>query len=582
MNTWYFWNLILVLLSTCGLFGQAVGGDSAKDLFDQGVIHEIKISFDHPDLISVLTEQYAENRKVRFKESPNQYTMCQVAIDGLSLSDVGVRYKGASSYSATTSDKKALKLDFNEFVKGQNYQGFKKLNLHNGMGDPSFQRESLCYELLKQASAAYCRTAYAKVYLNGNYLGLYLMVEQIDKSYLKRHFGTKKGTLYKVITGQDLSTIDNKNFFKKFFQLRTNKKEGNYDRLFEFIELLNDDTVEEFQQELDEIFDVSSFLKALAVYTLTNNWDSYLGTCRNYYLFHNPEDDKLYWIAWDHNLSFGGTLKDYKYDEYAGICQVTSRFKTLKHESLKYEFQNNSSANVQEYFWVFGDGQSSKEVAPMHTYEQEGSYEVCLTTKANYFGQDCESTKCDTLRTPGILASCPCFENGWTPYLPSDTTLQKAITYYPEICDKKWIPNYQTYYDFFSLTGYEKLKQPKLRERDFSLLHKESSKILINRVLSIPEYEAEYLSIIQQLTEEIFNPAELSQYMDKSLDLIRESIDTDPVYLYPQEIVELDLTVGKAADSHDPERVKLIGIYNFIEQKYQQVQVALAQLKSYE
>ena len=547
------------------------------NLFNDSVIHEIKI-FSEQNSLATLTKLYEDNRKLRFKMDPNQYANCQVTIDGISLAEVGVRYKGASSYSATSSIKKSLKLDFNEFVKGQKYQGLKKLNLHNGMGDPSFMRESLCYELLSQADAPYCKTAYAKVYLNNKYLGLYLMVEQIDKSYLKRHFGTSKGTLYKVISGQDLSTIDNKNFFKKFFQLRTNKDTGNYDKLFEFVELINNNSGEQFREEIDDIFDVSSFLKSLAVYTLTNNWDSYLGTCRNYYLYHNPRNDKLIWIPWDQNLTFGGTLKDYLYDAYAGTCNVTSRFKTIRQKPLQYAFYNKSSANVQSYFWDFGDGQSSTEMEPSHAYDKEGAYEVCLTTQATYFGQDCESTRCQTLKTPSLLVSCPCFENDWTPYSTGDTTLQKAIVYYPEICDNKWSQNYQVIYDYFTLGDQDKPKLPKLRERDFSLLHKESNKILINRILSIPEYEEEYLLIIQQLLEEIFNPKELSQYIDKRMELIRESIINDPDYLYPQEIVELDLTEGKPADPHDPERIKLIGINNFIKKKYEQVHAALDQL----
>jgi hypothetical protein len=543
-------------------------------------MHEIRISHNNQNIITVLAQQYEDNRKVRFKEPSNEYINCQVTIDGYSLADVGVRYKGVSSYSSTRSIKKSLKLDFNEFVKGQSFQGLKKINLHNGMGDPSFQREALSYALLRQAGAPYCRTAYAKVFLNKKYMGLYLIVEQIDKTFLKRHFGTKKGTLYKVISGQDLSTVDNKNFFKKFFQLRTNKEAGNYDRLFEFIELINNDYSEQFKKNLEEIFDVSSFLKALATYTLTDNWDSYLGTCRNYYLFHNEKNNKLSWIAWDLNLTFGGTLKDYHYDEYDGICSVSSKFKILMHSPLQYEFVNKSSANVQEYYWEFGDGGTSSEAEPIHTYMEEGNYEVCLTTSARYFGQDCKSTVCHKIKTPKHIANCPCFDNGWAPYPSTDFTMQKAIAYYPEICDKEWSAKYQSIYTYLSTSSFENLKKPKLRERQFSLLHTENDKILLKRILSIPEYKTEYLDIVKKLLQQMYNQEQLDQYLSNGMDLIMEAISNDPLYLYPEEIVKLDMTKGKAADPHDPEGVKLIGIYNFINKKLEQIQIEMNQIHS--
>ena len=45
------------------------------------------------------------------------------------------------------------------------------------------------------------------------------------------------------------------------------------------------------------------------------------------------------------------------------------------------------------YQWTFGDGEGSHEQHPVHTYAEDGIYEVCLTA-TNYSGSD---TWCDTL-----------------------------------------------------------------------------------------------------------------------------------------------------------------------------------------
>jgi PKD repeat protein len=53
----------------------------------------------------------------------------------------------------------------------------------------------------------------------------------------------------------------------------------------------------------------------------------------------------------------------------------------------------NQSTNGVAYMWDFGDGQTSTEENPIHLYDQNGNYNVCLTT----YG-DCDTiTTCDSI-----------------------------------------------------------------------------------------------------------------------------------------------------------------------------------------
>ena len=59
-----------------------------------------------------------------------------------------------------------------------------------------------------------------------------------------------------------------------------------------------------FEEELERVFDVQSFIRWLAVNTALVNWDSYGNLPHNYYLYQNPADNgRLVWIPWDLNLS---------------------------------------------------------------------------------------------------------------------------------------------------------------------------------------------------------------------------------------------------------------------------------------
>ena len=68
-------------------------------------------------------------------------------------------------------------------------------------------------------------------------------------------------------------------------------------------------------------------------------------------------------------------------------------------EGLTVEFENLSSDfNVDFYVWNFGDGETSSEENPSHTYAAAGDYEVCLTIETN---GDCSDTDCYTISVEG-------------------------------------------------------------------------------------------------------------------------------------------------------------------------------------
>lgn len=64
---------------------------------------------------------------------------------------------------------------------------------------------------------------------------------------------------------------------------------------------------------------------------------------------------------------------------------ATSCKKELPKAAFDYEINglevsfNNMSKNADSYKWEFGDGQTSTETSPKHTYAQNGSYNVVLT-----------------------------------------------------------------------------------------------------------------------------------------------------------------------------------------------------------
>jgi len=127
-----------------------------------------------------------------------------VRIGEETFADVGVRYKGNGTIlDAGRSAKKSFKVDLDRFGGTGKFQGSRAVNLHCGVADPSKYRETFGYGLYRAAGVPAPRTAFAEVRLTvpgkyaGELLGLYTVVEEVDRAFLRAHFGSDRGLLMK-------------------------------------------------------------------------------------------------------------------------------------------------------------------------------------------------------------------------------------------------------------------------------------------------------------------------------------------------------------------------------------------------
>ncbi len=243
-----------------------------------------------------------------------EYVHGQLDIAGTKLKDVGVRFKGNSSYNAAALGlKRPFKIDFNHYIDEQTWQGFKKISLANNMADASQMREALAYQLFHEAGVPAPRTAFVQLSLSvaGKYdkefVGLYTMIECVDKNFLKDRFASSKGLLLKPegfgrleYLGEDWSRYEER------YQPKTDASAKQKRRLIEFVKLVNQDSDERFRQEIGNYLDVDEFTRFIAVNALVANLDSFLVVGHNYYLYLHPTTNKFLFIPWDLNHAYGG------------------------------------------------------------------------------------------------------------------------------------------------------------------------------------------------------------------------------------------------------------------------------------
>ncbi|WP_407652284.1 CotH kinase family protein [Acetivibrio straminisolvens] len=158
-------------------------------LFNKSIVNEINIEIDENDF-----EWLLENATLE------EYRSCNIAINGETFYNVGIRPKGNSSLSQiarSNSRRFSFKLDFSEYVRGQSYHGAEKIVLNNIMSDKTYMKEYLSYELFDFMGVPSSACAYSNIKVNNEDWGLYLAVEVVDESFIKRHFGSVSGNLYK-------------------------------------------------------------------------------------------------------------------------------------------------------------------------------------------------------------------------------------------------------------------------------------------------------------------------------------------------------------------------------------------------
>jgi hypothetical protein len=277
---------------------------NGTELFDDSYVHRIDITFQQTNFWDSLGFYYND---AFMNGGDVKYMQASVVVDGTEVPTVGVKQKGFySNWGAGASLKKPLKIDFAEYID-QKYDGLKKVNLSNGFEDPAMMRDALAYKFMRDAGIHVPRTAYVRLFLNGTYWGLYLMVEEIDKRALKNWFDDNDGNLYKCINNTHLmwngSTYEN---YLSEFELQTNEDVNDWTGFLNFVDDINN-SGPQFSENIQQSLNMDNYLNVLAADVIMFNWDSYYNHGRNFFLYENPSTQKIEWIPWDYNLSFSAT-----------------------------------------------------------------------------------------------------------------------------------------------------------------------------------------------------------------------------------------------------------------------------------
>lgn len=255
-----------------------------------------------------------------------EYVEGSLTFEGETISPVGIRYKGSiggfvgcvsgSDWSnpsgSKTCTKLSMKIKFNWVNSDDTFYGLKKLQLHSMNLDDSQMRDRLGYALFREMGVKAPRCIHARLVINGEYSGIYSLVEQIDGRFTRLNFDDGSGNLYKEVwplrsNGQATSEIAYRQ------SLKTNEDEDpSVELIRNFGEFLSVADQQGAKQVVEDYMDIENIISYAAVDRTLRvddgpfHWYCGGGSCtnHNYYWYEDPSASKLHLIPWDLDNAF--------------------------------------------------------------------------------------------------------------------------------------------------------------------------------------------------------------------------------------------------------------------------------------
>ncbi len=279
--------------------GGSTSSSSADPFFDDSVLQEVRFTINSKDW-ATLKENYLSN----------EYYPCDFTWRGQTVRNVGIRSRGTGSRSGV---KPGLRVDFDRYTSGQRFLGLKSFVMRNNTQDMTNLHERLSMQLFRRMGAETSRETHAKMYVNDEYVGLFTVVESVDKDFLKRYFGEDSGYLYKYDYPADGTPYyfedrgsDGAAYVPLPFKPETNETNPRPEIIAQWVQAVNQSSTAAFQSAVGEYLDFQKFIRHVAVEVFIGDYDGFIGNygINNFYVYRFDNQKRFQMIPWDKSEAF--------------------------------------------------------------------------------------------------------------------------------------------------------------------------------------------------------------------------------------------------------------------------------------
>jgi uncharacterized protein (TIGR03437 family) len=313
----------VAVLGVQGAFAQTLA-----DFFDNTVLHRLDITMAAADWAS-LKLHYLDN---------TYYNVTSMKWQGggsltASVSNFQLRSRGHGSRSPI---KPGLHLDFTKITSTQRFLGMTEVELKNNSQDPSMIHELISFELFARMGTPVSRVAPSRLYVNGEYIGLYNICESpADSNYLQRNFNETGGYVYEYkpnswvnptdpqagyhfeYLGSNLDTYSGPNGNVPF-DPKTHSNAPDTVTIEKLIRTMNQASDADFiplltaEPNAGPLIDPNQFLTQVATETWLADFDCILGDIfglNNFFWYRMSKSQFTNFMAWDKDNAFDWTQR---------------------------------------------------------------------------------------------------------------------------------------------------------------------------------------------------------------------------------------------------------------------------------
>jgi len=251
-----------------------------EPLYDPAVLRTLFLQFENADWEKELADFYNTDVDVP----------ATLSVDGRTYRDVGVRFRGLSSFAMVPEgSKRSLNVSVDFVDNDQRLLGYRTLNLLNANGDPTFVRTVLYSEIARNYLPA-AKVNYARVVINGESWGIYLNAEQFNSDFVRDRFKAKGGARWKVpgspmgrggmnYLGEDIAA------YRGIYDIKTKDDDKSWRRLIRMFRVLDQTPPDRLEAELAPLLDIDGALRFLAVEVALVNSDGYWTRASDYNIY---------------------------------------------------------------------------------------------------------------------------------------------------------------------------------------------------------------------------------------------------------------------------------------------------------
>ncbi len=271
---------------------------SGKPLYEPTVLRTLFLDFEDADWEPEMAEFYNSDVEVP----------ATLTVDGRKYPGVGVHFRGMSSFMMVKEGhKRSLNVSIDFADPKQKLYGYKTLNLLNSHEDPTFLRPTLFLEVARHYIPA-PKVNFVRVVINGESWGLYVNVQQFDKTFVEENFHTEGGARWKVrgnpgADGGLRYTGDKIEDYRQRFSLKSKDDDASWKALIALCKTLEETPPDRLEAALEPMLDIDGTLWFLALDNALVNGDGYWTRASDYSIYLDPKG-RFHLLPHDVNETF--------------------------------------------------------------------------------------------------------------------------------------------------------------------------------------------------------------------------------------------------------------------------------------